>query len=149
MENSEKTVKDEWLYFIIIIWIIDLLLTILNLGISLFIYFNKNDFKIINMIYLNYAEAMLLEIAIPYVIQPIGIIALFLANLCFKIQKKRLFNSAILFFIIIFHVFLAFVPHELIPPYIFPVIKNILNILFIGFTSINFIFYNKFKNSNI
>jgi hypothetical protein len=109
MGNNEKKTKDEWLNFIIIIWIIDLLLTILSLGISLFIYFKKNDFKIINMIYLNDAEAILIETVIPYIIQPIGIIALFLANLCNKKHKKRLLIQqcyfVLLFFMFFLHLF--------------------------------------------
>ena len=123
MGNSEKTVKDEWLHLIIIIWKIDILLTTLSLGISLFIYFYKSNFEIINMIYLNDAEAILIQTVIPYIIQPIGIIALLFANLCYKIHKKRLFNSTMLLCIIIFNVFLTLFPLQLFPHNIFPIIK--------------------------
>lgn len=149
MENSEKKTDEEWLHIIIIIWKIDILLTVLSLGISLFVYFYKNNFEIIGMIHLNHAKATLIQTLIPYIIQPLGVIALVFANLCYKIHKKRIFNSTMLLCIIIFYILIAIVPLQLFPHDIILISKIILDICFIVFTSINFIQYKKFKDSNV
>lgn len=143
--------------YILAVWIINMILTLLGFGFAIFMYLYKAKYI---SLYLDHSYATLIEYMFPILLQPVGTLGLFIVNRFHEFSGRGyLFNSPLILCVFIFQSipcvlsFIGSLSYSLNPflnimnDAANKIIRHGVNILFIVFTSINYISYKSYKKN--